>query len=86
MSEGAGEQYKGYYIRTSVRAVNHPPPGKNGLYEGTASVSLDPAARFTQITAEAHLGEDQIFGTEFEAHRHAEKMARRYIDRLDLPG
>jgi len=64
MSEGAGEHYKGYYIRTVARAVNHPRNGMTVLFEGTATVSLDPGAQYQPIPPDSHLGEDQVFGTE----------------------
>ncbi|OVZ58831.1 hypothetical protein CDO44_14120 [Pigmentiphaga sp. NML080357] len=83
MSEGAGDHYKGYYIRTVARPVNHPRDGMTVLFEGSATVSLDPASRFHPVPAEQHLGDDQVFGTEFEAHRYAEKVAKRYIDKLE---
>ncbi len=83
MSDGAGEQYKGYFIRTVARAVNHPNNGFTILFEGSASVSQDPAARYDHVARGEHLGEDQVFGTEFEAHRYAERVARRYIDKLE---
>lgn len=82
MSEGAGDHYKGYYIRTVAHAVNHPHDGMTVLFEGTASVSLDSSAQYDPLPAGSHPGEVQVFGTEFEAHRYAEKVARRYIDKL----
>lgn len=81
MSDGAGDKYKGYYIKTVARAIN-PHSSGSFLFEGSATVSLDPAARFDALPDE-HLGEDQVYGTEFEAHRHAEYAARRYIDNLE---
>jgi iron only hydrogenase large subunit-like protein len=81
MSHGAGEAYKGYFIKTVARAVN-PTSRVSVLFEGSAAVSQDPAASYEDITPESHLGEDQVFGTEFEAHRHAERTARKFIDRV----
>ncbi|GGX35379.1 hypothetical protein GCM10007242_48070 [Pigmentiphaga litoralis] len=81
MSHGAGESYKGYFIKTVARPVN-PHSSVSVLFEGSASVSQDPAASYEDIVPEAHLGEDQVFGTEFEAHRHAERAARKFIDGL----
>ncbi|MDX3904266.1 MAG: hypothetical protein QHC78_01065 [Pigmentiphaga sp.] len=83
MSDGAGDFYKGYYIRTVARPVNHPRDGMTVLFEGLATISLDPAAQFHALPAEQHLGDDQVFGTEFEAHRYAERAAKRYIDKLE---
>ncbi|VCU71354.1 hypothetical protein PIGHUM_03436 [Pigmentiphaga humi] len=83
MSAGAGDLYKGYYIRTMAKPVNHPKEGMTALYEGAATVSLDPGAQYDPVPADMHLGEDQVFGTEFEAHRYAEKVAKRYIDKLE---
>jgi len=83
MSEGAGDYYKGYYIRTVAHPVNHPRDGMTVLFEGRATVSLDPAARFLPVPPDQHLGDDQVFGTEFEAHRYAESVAKRYIDQLE---
>jgi hypothetical protein len=81
MSHGAGESYKGNFIKTVARPVN-PHSSVSVLFEGSASVSQDPAASYEDIVPEAHLGEDQVFGTEFEAHRHAERAARKFIDGL----
>jgi len=81
MSHGAGETYKGYFIKTVARAVN-PHSVVSVLFEGSASVSQDPAASYEDIVPESHPGEDQVFGTEFEAHRHAERAARKFIDGL----
>ena len=81
MSHGAGETYKGYFIKTVARPVN-PHSSVSVLFEGSASVSQDPDAAYEDILPESHIGEDQVFGTEFEAHRHAERAARRFIDGL----
>ncbi|GAA4332137.1 hypothetical protein GCM10023144_21700 [Pigmentiphaga soli] len=80
MSDGAGEQYKGYYIKTVAHPVN--PHGASVLYEASASISRNAAANYNQIAAD-HLGEGQVFDSEFEAHRYAERMARKYIDALE---
>ena len=81
MSHGAGESYKGYFIKTVARAIN-PHSVVSVLFEGSASVSQDPNASYEDVVPESHLGEDQVFGTEFEAHRHAERAARKFIDGL----
>jgi hypothetical protein len=81
MSDGAGEKYKGYYIKTIARPIN-PHSALSILYEASASVSLDASAQFDHLGVD-HLGEDQVFSTEFEAHRHAEHSARKYIDSLE---
>lgn len=84
MSDGAGEQYKGYYIKTVAHPIN-PHSDRSVLYEASASISSNAAAHYREIAAE-HVGEGQIFDTEFEAHRHAERKARKYIDLLEKAG
>lgn len=81
MSQGAGDQYKGYYIKTHAHAVNPHSAKESQLFEASATISLDAAAQFDALPT-SHLGEDQVFDTEFEAHRHAERAAKRYIDQM----
>ena len=82
MSRGAGEDYKGYYIRTETRKVN----GENAtssLYDSVARIWLDADSMADETEPDLQVEGEQAFPTEFEAHRYAERVERQYIDKLE---
>ncbi len=82
MSRGAGEDYKGYFIRTETHRLNGD-ASRPGLYGAVARIWLDQDSFADEAEPDLQVQGDQAFPTEFEAHRHAERMAHSYIDKLE---